>query len=123
MKHLKLYESDHQNVILKKCKILFSDAWNDTLNMSRMSIEEKHKYVDGVRHTIGKFMLSSNYDKPIQNDNVLTFIALLDFLRKVEGITFRFSNNRFQIHLDSISILENFIQELEIINQSKKYNL
>ena len=40
MKHLEMYESEKvpNQELLKKCKLLFIDAWNDTLNLNNIKV-------------------------------------------------------------------------------------
>jgi len=123
MKYLELFESKENREILGKCKATFIDAWGDTLDLSHINIEEPYIYSNGVKYFNGKFMLSSNYGNTIDKNNVSDFIALFDFLHKIDNITFRFRDNRFQIHMNNIDSLKNFINQLEMVAQSKKYNL
>ncbi len=112
MKHLKLHEGLNNSKRLSKCKFLFREIFCDNIEVSRIKIEDNR-----IRER--KHILSFSVNSSINEKNYSHFISLFNFIKELNE-TFNFNRGRMNIYIDN---LDEFINGLEMLKTSNKYNL
>jgi hypothetical protein len=114
MKYIKKYENNTEDNLkkLRECKELFDEVFDEKLEFLKRNVVG-----------LGDYNLYAIISKEMNNITFTDFNYLFSFLNNI-GVEWKISEKMERMRLDVyFNDIDKFINDLKLLNNSKKYNL